>query len=304
MNVAFLFPGQGARIADLAIEWQRGSARVAARLDETAHLLGTTVDSLLARRGHRLGRVDALEPVQTALTIGIYEEIAARGVFPDIVAGHSLGELAACVAAGCLRASDAIALALVRGRVMHREAERHPGGMLAITTTEPRVAEDVAAAAAEHGMAAIAAHNTPDQWVIAGEWSALRAVAGRCGGMPLEVAGPWHTPAMAGAVAEYFDALCATQISAFRVPFVSNRTGCVVANASEIPRVLAEQLTHQVLWVEVMSAISAAGASAAVLIAPTRIVASLVHHNAGSHLRTHAIEAPADLDKLAEAIAR
>lgn len=302
-KVAFVFPGQGATIGASADDWRTESA-------DARMLLDAAEDEAAQGRGGPPARLDALDdaasfqPRLTALCLAVHRALVVRGIAPDIVAGHSLGEVAACAAAGCIDPITAVAIAGLRGRLMARQARLHPGGMLALATPDRGTADDLVAHARAHGLASVAAHNAPDQWVVSGEWSALRTIAARMETMPVPVAGPWHTEAMADAVDEYRDALLAAVTMPLRIPIVCNRTGDIVSSAEEIPDVLALQLTRPVMWVEAVATLERSGVTAIVAIGPAKALRSLVRRGLQRQVPIHAAESPSDLDRIAEALAQ
>jgi len=283
VTIAFIFPGQGANVDHAVHDWRAGCGAVRELLD-------------VAGREY--------QPRLTALCLGIERELGTHGIRPDIVAGHSLGEVAACAATGCIRHENAVGVAAVRGRLMAREAERHPGGMLALAVSDRSVAEAAVANARPHGMVSIAAHNAADQWVVSGEWAALRTIAARMDASPVAVAGPWHTEAMADAVDEYRDVLRRAVTMPLRVPLVCNRAGAIVENAHEIPELLASQLTRPVEWVETMMTLDRFGVTDVITVGPAKALRALVRRGLGSHVCVHAVELPDDVARVAQALGR
>lgn len=304
MRVAFLFPGQGAEVARCGAAWLERSGRARDLLEAAARHAGMDARRMLAAGGRALERTEVQQPALTALCLAVHEALLARGVRPDMVAGHSLGEIAACAAAGVMSAESAVALAAVRGRLMAREAARHAGGMLAVAAADRAAAEEALALAREHGLAAIAAHNAPGQWVISGELPALRAVAARFAATPVPVAGPWHTEAMAGAVEEFRAAAQGAVRGALGVPLIANRTGERVGDARELPDLLAGQFTHPVEWEHTMQTIARAGTTEVVVLGPGKALRGLARRGLPATVRLRAAELPEDLDSFAEAPAR
>ncbi len=303
MTTAFLFPGQGAEIVRVAQPWLERSPAARRLIALAADQVALGVDQLLADGGRRLDRTEVQQPVLTALTLAVHEELARLGVRPDLVAGHSLGEVAACAAAGAMDHETAVAVAATRARLMAREAARHPGGMVALRTEKREIAEAALALAREHGMAALAAHNSPEQWVVAGDWPALRAAARRFPSTPVPVGGPWHTDAIAGAVAE-FEAVLRQAIRApLRTPLVCNRTGAPVRDAEALPRLLAGQLTQPVEWYATMRTLAEAGTTHLVVLGPGKTLRALARRGL-AEAALHAAELPDDLDPIREALAR
>jgi [acyl-carrier-protein] S-malonyltransferase len=304
VKVAFVFPGQRAEAAAAGPAWQASSPETRRLLAEAARHVGIAAEKLFAGGGRALERTDVQQPVLTALSLGVHAELLGRGVRPDVVTGHSLGEIAACAAAGCLSPEEAVALAAVRGRLMAREAAGHPGGMLALTTPDQSVVEEALGVARSHGIAALAAHNTAAQWVISGELSALRAVAARFPATPVPVTGPWHTDVMRGAEAEFLGAARAAIRRPPAIALVCNRDGSVVSRAEDLPALLAGQLTHAVEWVATMRTLAAAGVAHVVVVGPAKAMRSLVRQNLGDAVTIHATDLPEDLDRIGEALAR
>lgn len=301
MKVAFLFPGQGTEVQQSAWDWRQSSDIVRALTDASASALGIPVRELLG--GHGAMRTEWLQPVLTAICLGIARELARHGLEPAIVCGHSLGEVTAVAFAGAIIDDAAIALAVERGRLMAREAARHPGGMLALDLPNDTGLESLIAVGRAHGIARLAAHNTERQWVIAGDWSALRAIAAAAPATPLPVTGPWHTEAMEGAVAEYRQALRAAITSPLTIPLVCNRHGRLLEPKDDLIDLLARQLTHPVQWVRTMETLASLGVTDFVTIGPGKAIRSLIHR-AVRRDRLHPVEQPDDLPRVVHALAR
>jgi malonyl CoA-acyl carrier protein transacylase len=193
----------------------------------------------------------------------------------DLLAGHSLGELAALVAAGTLSEHDGLALVVLRGGLMQRAGEHAgEGGMVALLGRE---ASDLASELADaHGLA-VANDNSPQQVVLSGARGALEAVASDAEHRGLRatilpVTGAFHSPMMASAVPEFEAALAHTEISPSRVIVYSAVTA---APFDDVRRRLAEALTAPVRWRETLLAMRAAGASRFVEVGPGRVLTAL-----------------------------
>ncbi|MEO7367010.1 MAG: ACP S-malonyltransferase [Gemmatimonadaceae bacterium] len=264
MSTAFLFPGQGTDIADAVDDWRRLS-HVARLLDGAADALGVSPDQL-TRRTH-ITRTSIVQPVLTALTLGIHHCLGDEGVAPECVAGHSVGELAACAAAGAITDEDVIALAVIRGALMEREAARHGGRMISLRGSSADV-DAALTAAAKHGSVSLAAHNAADEWVVSGDVAALRAVAALLPSTALDTDGPWHSLAMRAAVDPYRDALRHAVSGSLSLPFVSNRIGVATRDSTLIPELLASQLIHPVQWVRSMETLSDRGITQIIICGP------------------------------------
>jgi len=304
VTVAFLFPGQGGDVARVGAEWLARGGIVGRRLEAAAELLGLPAAHLFAAAGRALERTEVEQPVVTALSVGIHEELAALGVRPDVVAGHSLGELAACAAAGAFDAEEAIAIAARRGTLMAEAAARHPGGMLALHTADAAVVEGALAAARARGLAALAAHNAPTEWVLSGDHAALQAVRAECETTPVPVAGPWHTDAMADVAGALRDAVRAVLRGPLTTTLLCNRTGEPVHDLTELPDLLAGQCTRPVQWTATMDAVARAGITDVVIVGAGRVLRALARRNLGRRVTVHDAEYPGDLAPLREALAR
>lgn len=291
MTRAFLFPGQGVAVERIAADWWAHSVHVRRLIVVAAGEAGVDPELLFSRGGSALARTELLQPVLTGLCLGIHLDLAGRGVWPDVVVGHSLGELAACAAAGAIGPEDAVALAAQRGRLMARQAGLHPGGMVATDVEEAEVSRAVADASTR-GLVAIAAYNSPGQIVVSGDRRALARVRELIRTVPLAVSGPWHSPAMAVAVDEFRSCLDRVTLAPLRCPWISNRTGDFVERVEDIPALLAEQLTHPVDWVRCMQTTIRSGVTEVLTIGPAKILGGLVRDCLGQTLRVRAIASP------------
>jgi [acyl-carrier-protein] S-malonyltransferase len=303
VKTAWLFPGQGAQQPGMGLDLCARSPRAAALLEHAGRVAGgVDVLRVLARGEPAMDSSSFLQPVLTAITLAVAGELAAVGLRPDLVAGHSLGEVAAWSAAGCISAEDAVAAAGLRGRLMERAAEAHPGGMLAIVAgSEAAVAEALACGRA-HGEIVLAARNSADQWVLSGDEAALRAVAAAFPALRLPVQGPWHSPAMAGVVEEWLAALLALPRVPGHAGFVANRDGRLVTDAERIPHLLAGQFTHPVAWWETMTTLGEAGVTRVVVVGPGKALRGLLRRHFRERVRLLLTEDGSDLSSTIEVL--
>ena len=212
-----------------------------------------------AVRGH-VG--DAEVPYQLSVfasSVDLLYELGGRGVAPDVVAGHSLGEYAAAHAAGSLGLEDGVRLVAERDRLMNEAARQNPGGMVALIGADPvevaRVADEV------DGVAVAANFNTPRQTVVSGETSALEAVSGQVGGrkVRLEVAGAFHSPLMLEASRGMAVMLSEVALEDPKIPMVSATDGAILATADDVRLALHNQMLSAVRWVAVIERFVALG---------------------------------------------
>ncbi len=190
-----------------------------------------------------------------ASSVGLLGELLERGVTPDVVAGHSLGEYAAAHAAGSVGLEEAVRLVAERDRLMNEAAGRNAGGMMALIGADPReVSVAVENFPEEDGVVVAANFNTPRQTVISGELSALEAVAERVGGrkVKLQVAGAFHSPLMLEASLDMERLLDEVEFRDPEIPMVSATDGAVLAKSDDVRLALREQMLSPVRWVAVI----------------------------------------------------
>jgi [acyl-carrier-protein] S-malonyltransferase len=301
VTVAFLFPGQGVDLTSFAGQWQSRSSRVRTLLDHAAREAGVSLERILHGGGRALCDTAVYQPVLVAVSVGVYLEVVDRGVRPTVVAGHSLGEVSACVAAGALTPEGAVSVAAARGRAMSRAAARNPGGMLAIVARTRAQANDAVACARAHGWAQIAAHNSPDQWVITGSWPALKAVPKEFAPQPLATDGPWHSNAMLDAVEEYRHALGESLTGSCPESLVCNRTGQLMNPGDDIVELLAGQLTHPVEWTTTMRTLGTLPVNHLLTIGPAKALRMMARKSIGD-VPVFGVDTPADLSRVAAAV--
>jgi [acyl-carrier-protein] S-malonyltransferase len=187
-----------------------------------------------------------------ASSVDLLYRLRDRGVEPDVVAGHSLGEYAAAHAAGSLGFEEGVRLVAERDRLMNEAARQNPGGMVALIGVDPL---EVARAAEEASGVVVAANfNTPRQTVISGEKSALEAVAGSVGGrrVQLGVAGAFHSPLMLEASRAMEAVLSEVALRDPEIPMVGATDGGVLSTAGDVRLALRNQMLSPVRWVSVI----------------------------------------------------
>ena len=261
---ALLFPGQGSQTPEMR-------EQVEAHRPDLLELAYAEVSDDLFERA-----ADGTRWAQPAIfcaALAGYEALKDR-FEPALMAGHSLGEISALVAAGALAAEDGLRLVAARGRLMQEAAEQTgDGGMLAVRARERAPVEEVAA---ETGLA-VANDNAPDQLVLSGATVALdraERLLGERGvrAKRLPVAGAFHSPLMEPAVAPFRELVERTAVSAAAVPVMS----CVTAAPFEdVRRQLVEAITRPVRWTDVLRALQARDATQFVETGPGRVLTGL-----------------------------
>ncbi|UVS76686.1 ACP S-malonyltransferase [Actinokineospora sp. UTMC 2448] len=253
--IAFVFPGQGTVRVGMG-GWLRRdpvAAEVLARADAVAPV------SELCARGPLERLVDAAQPAVTACNLAALAVLTERGVRPDVVAGHSVGELSALCAAGVLDVDATLRLVAIRSRLM--AAVPDTGGMAAVIGLPvARVAELAAAAATPDEPLVVGLENAADHVVVSGAFAAIermdKSEARKV--VPLKVANAFHSPLMAAAVDGWALAVRETAMSAPRVPVIPNATAEPTTDLAVVKDALIEQLTARVRWTATMARLSEA----------------------------------------------
>lgn len=304
--IALLFPGQGMEEPRMGVERSASSVAARALLDAACNATGLDVLRLLTRGGRDLARTEVLQPTLVAVALGALQALEEQGVRGDFVLGHSLGELCAWTCAGGPSATDAVALAAERGRLMAQAAARAPGGMAAVFGSRSD-ADAALAAGAAHGTLVLAAHNAPDEWVLSGDEAAIAAVVATGAARRLAVAGAWHSPLMEPAVAGFRAALAghAAPVGhaacAHRAVYVSNRDGEVTA-AAELADHLAGQLVRPLHFCRALQGLWARGVTHYVTVGPGRTLRALVRRTLGDTAELHATDDEAALARTVAAL--
>ncbi|MBL1076441.1 ACP S-malonyltransferase [Nocardia sp. 2] len=279
-RVLAMFPGQGSQRAGMAAHLIEEYADAARVFDRAGELLGVPLAELCTT-----GSVEDLTPTEVAQPaiavtgLATYGVLRSAGVEVDAVAGHSLGEYAALVAAGVLGFDDAVRLIGVRGTLMARVAQRTPGVMVAVSGLEAEVLERLCAET--NGIAEVGNYNEPHQSVLSGESAAVRAVAerARTAGaeriVELRVDAPFHCSLMRVIEAEFTAATAEIDFSDPVVPLFSSVTGAPVTDGPQARALLCRQLAAPVRWVAVLGAAARAGITDYLEVGPGRVLSGL-----------------------------
>lgn len=292
MTLAFLFPGQGSHRPGMASVWAEHPAH--ATFDEVSRATGLDL-ARVADDADACAATALAQPAVYAASIAAWRALLDAGVVPDVVAGHSLGEIAAAVAAGCLEVADGARLVAERGRAMGEACAASPGGMVAVLGLDDEAVGALRARIQGTG-AVLANDNAPGQVVLAGPEGQLdRAaeVARELGGRvrALDVEGAFHSPAMTPGVVRVAEVLRRTTVEAPHTTFLSGSTGAPVTTAAGVATALAEGVLAPVRWRDVQTRLGELGVTAAVEVGPGGVLRGLARR-ALPGVEVHAVDEP------------
>lgn len=248
------------------------------------------------------------QPALLTVSVAAYEVLRELGYQPGLVAGHSLGEYSALVAAGSLKFADAVRLVRNRGRYMQEAVPAGVGAMAAILKPPMEKLDEILAAAAQGEVVSAANFNSPDQLVIAGHAGAVaRAsealkVAGAKRAVPLPVSAPFHCALMAPAQQRLKADLDATGFADLRVPLINNVDAKLVTTGAEARQGLYRQVPGAVQWAASMKLLAAQGVTRAVECGAGAVLSGLMRQIDGN-VKMAKFGEPADLDKVHELLA-
>jgi [acyl-carrier-protein] S-malonyltransferase len=282
-KVAFMFPGQASQYSGMGKELAERYPTARAVFDEADSALGFSISKICFEGSEdELKLTSNTQPAILACSVAVYRVLAEKGIAPDYVAGHSLGEYSALVAAGSLKFADAVRLVRKRGVYMQEAVPAGTGAMAAIMGLSPAVVMDACKRAANDEVCTPANLNSTEQTVISGHASAVkRAVemASQLGAkraVILAVSAPFHSALMMPAQERLERDLRATQFSDLQVPLVTNVDADTTTSGEEAREALVRQVSMPVRWGESVRLLIEEGANTFVEVGPGRVLTGLL----------------------------
>ena len=280
MAYAVIFPGQGSQFSGMADPWA-GHPSGSAVLEEASDALGRSIEEGCHDEA-ALATTAFVQPALLACDVAAFRVLAAEGLTDVVgVAGHSLGEFAALIAADAVALPDALELVLIRGAAMQRAGEERPGTMTALLGLGADDAESLCAEVRGDDVLVVANRNSPAQSVASGSVPAierLEAVAKerKTRAVRLQVAGAFHSELMRPAVQPVLDLLERIEIRDPVIPIAENVTGELVTQAARLRELVGQQVVSPVFWETGIRNLAAAGATMFLEAGPGEVLTKLM----------------------------
>ena len=301
-KTAFLFAGQGAQKLGMARDLYDQYPIVKETYDQASRVLGYDLRDLIDQDEEKLNQTRYTQPAILTTSVAIYRLLVEKGLQPDMVAGLSLGEYSALVAAGSLDFEDAVALIAKRGQFMETAAPAGTGKMVAVMNTDVALIEEACEKASDKGYVKPANYNTPAQIVIGGDVAAVDAAvdylkeAGAKRLISLNVSGPFHTALLKPASEKLALELENVDFQDFQVPLVGN-TEAKVMETNQIKSLLARQVMEPVRFYESIDTMKELGLTKVIEIGPGKVLSGFLK-KIDKNIEALAVEDEASLQAL------
>jgi len=282
-KVAFVFPGQASQYPGMGKELAEKYPSARAVFDEADKALGFSLSKMCFEGTEdELKLTTNTQPCILTVSVAVQRVLADKGLTPDFVAGHSLGEYSALVAAGALKFSDAVQIVRKRGTYMQEAVPAGVGAMAAILGLSPAVVADACKRAAEGEICAPANLNSPDQTVISGHAGAVKRaveIASQLGAkraVILAVSAPFHSALMQPAQDRLAADLKNTAFSHLKMPLVTNVDADTISTGEEAREALIRQVSMPVRWEESVRTLIDEGVNTFVEVGPGKVLTGLL----------------------------
>jgi len=273
-KVAFVFPGQGSQFVGMGKGWAEGF------LEEADRILGFDLKKICwSGPEEELKKTEIQQPAILTISVAAYELLKNKGLKPEVVAGHSLGEYSALVAAGSLKFTDAVKIVNLRGRFMQEAVPQGVGAMAAVLGASR---DKITEICRQVKGVQLANMNGPDQVVISGLAESVKAAgqrlkeAGAKRIIPLQVSAPFHSQLMEPAAQKLKAEMDKIEIRDAVIPVMDNVTADYVTEGNRIRDLLIKQVTGSVLWEDSVRRMIADGVVSFVEVGPGKVLSGLI----------------------------
>jgi [acyl-carrier-protein] S-malonyltransferase len=279
---AFIFPGQASQFVGMGKDLNGRLVKAKEVFQQANEIMGMDLAAICFEGPEeKLKQTNITQPAIFVHSMAVHSILEKNKFEADAVAGHSLGEYSALVAAGALSFADGLKLVKIRGDLMQQAGKKRPGTMAAIIGLDPDQIAHICAATKNVGIVCPANYNSPGQIAISGEVSAVHEAmtkakdAGAKKVVELIVSGAFHSPLMEHAQEGLAQALKETEINEARIPVFSNVTATATTHAAEIRNLLYQQLTNPVRWLEIIENMVTSGITEFYEVGPGKVLCGL-----------------------------
>jgi [acyl-carrier-protein] S-malonyltransferase len=277
---AYIFPGQGAQFTGMGLDLYNNSQMANELFEKANEILGFRItDIMFEGTADQLKQTNVTQPAIFLHSV-ILAKVLGNSFQPEMVAGHSLGEISALVAAGVLSFEDGLQLVSKRAEAMQKACEIMPSTMAAVLGLDDKIVEEVCDAV--DGVVVAANYNCPGQLVISGEVSAIETTCellkekGARRALVLPVGGAFHSPMMEPAREELAAAIKATKFNEPTCRVYQNVPAKAITTALEIKENLIKQLTAPVKWTQSIQSMIADGGTQFIEVGPGKVLQGLM----------------------------
>jgi len=304
-KVAYVFPGQGSQSTGMGLDLYNTYTSAREVFDEADASLGFSLSRLCFEGPEEeLTKTHNVQPAILVVSIACLKALENAAIvdlpLPGFLAGHSLGEYTALVAAGALSLADAVLLVRERGRLMYEAGLRNPGGMLAVIGLDEETVKDICLRSGTE----VSNVNCPGQIVISGtvqalaEANRLAKTRGARALIPLKVSGAFHSALMEPVIAEFSKIVSNTRFRSPNIPVISNVTAKPLTDVDSMKKELVKQLRNCIQWQRSVDYMIRSGVATFYEIGPGRVLAGLIRR-INSELRMFNVSGIEDMAQLA-----
>ncbi len=282
-KIAIIFPGQGSQYVGMGRDVYEAYPQARMVFDEARDSIGFDIAGVCFNGPEEiLNLTTNTQSAILTISIALWRVLEVKGVNSDFVAGHSLGEYSAIVAAGGITFKEAVSLVKKRGQFMQEAVPEGKGMMAAILGLQKKSIDDICRESSQKGIVSPANYNCPGQVVIAGEKGAveqameLAKAKGARRSIPLQVSVPSHSPLMSEAGERLRKELEMISVKDLKVPLVCNVKAKCISSSAEVRSALLRQIASPVLWEDSVKLMASSGTDTFIEVGPGRVLSGMV----------------------------